>query len=53
MQVLRERGNPAEPADVVDYWQELIDVNDELLNGNPDLIHPGMVLTLPPVPMPK
>ena len=50
MKTLRDHGHSAEPAAVVGYWQQLIDLNSEALNGNPDLIHPGMVLTLPPVP---
>lgn len=50
MKTLRDHGRATEPAAVVDYWRQLIDLNSEALNGNPDLIHPGMVLTLPPVP---
>ncbi len=50
MRTLRDHGHSTEPAAVVGYWQQLIDLNSEALNGNPDLIHPGMVLTLPPVP---
>ncbi len=50
MKTLRDHGHPTEPAAVVGYWQQLIDLNSEALNGNPDLIHPGTVLTLPPVP---
>lgn len=49
MKTLRDQGYQAEPATVVDYWRHLIDANSEILNGNPDLIHPGTVLTLPPV----
>lgn len=50
MKTLRDHGHPTEPAAVVDYWQQLIDLNREVLNGNPDLIHPGTVLRLPEVP---
>ena len=50
MKILRDHGRPTEPAAVVDYWQQLIDFNSEVLNGNPDLIHPGTVLRLPEVP---
>ena len=54
MKTLRDQGHTDEPAHddparIVAYWQRLIDANSEILNGNPDLIHPGMVLTLPPV----
>ena len=49
MKTLRGQGYETEPAAVVDYWRHLIDANSEILNGNPDLIHPGTVLTLPPV----
>ena len=49
-QTLRRQGQPTEPAAVLDYWRRLINRNSEALNGNPDLIHPGMVLALPPVP---
>ena len=49
MKTLRGHGYETEPAAVVDYWHQLIDANSEILNGNPDLIHPGTVLTLPPV----
>ena len=49
MKTLRGQGYETEPAAVVDYWHQLIDANSEILNGNPDLIHPGTVLTLPPV----
>ncbi len=50
IKTLRGQGYQTEPAAVVDYWHQLIDANSEILNGNPDLIHPGTVLTLPPVP---
>ncbi len=50
MKTLRDHGHSTEPDAVVGYWKQLIDLNSEALNGNPDLIHPGMVLTLPPVP---
>ncbi len=49
MKTLRGQGYETEPAAVVDYWRHLIAANSEILNGNPDLIHPGTVLTLPPV----
>ena len=49
MKTLRGQGYQTEPAAVVDYWHQLIDANSEILNGNPDLIHPGTILTLPPV----
>lgn len=49
MNTLRAHGHETEPAAVVGYWQRLISANSEILNGNPDLIYPGMVLNLPPV----
>lgn len=49
MKTLRAQGYETEPATVVSYWQRLIAANSEILDGNPDLIFPGMVLTLPPV----
>lgn len=48
-ETLRDQGYDAEPAAVVAYWRLLIETNREILNGNPDLIHPGTVLALPPV----
>ncbi len=50
MKTLRDHGYGTEPATIVDYWRQLINTNSEALNGDPDLIHPGMVLILPPVP---
>ncbi|MDE0065876.1 MAG: LysM peptidoglycan-binding domain-containing protein [Acidimicrobiaceae bacterium] len=44
-----DQGYDAEPTTVDSYWRLLIETNREILNGNPDLIHPGTVLALPPV----
>lgn len=49
VETLRDQGYDTEPAAVVAYWRLLIETNRGILNGNPDLIHPGAVLTLPPV----
>jgi hypothetical protein len=48
--VVIDRGGPTDEGSVARYWRELIAVN---LHGlvdprNPDLIHPGQRLTLPP-----
>ncbi len=39
-------------AEVVPYWLSLIQANRSTLadEGNPDLVYPGQVFTLPPVP---
>jgi nucleoid-associated protein YgaU len=40
---------PAELAEIDPYWRVVIETNRELLSsGNPDLIYPGEVITLPP-----
>lgn len=48
-QTLRAQTPDASDADVIPYWQAVIDANaDQLVDaGNPDLILPGQVLTLP------
>lgn len=39
-----------ETTDVATYWRAVIDMNrDDLRSGNPDLIYPGEVISLPPV----
>lgn len=45
-------GREPTPAEVTPYWQALVDQNRERLPppGNPDLIHPGQELVLPPAP---
>ena len=50
MKILRDHDHPTDPAAVVGYWQQIIDLNSEALSGDPDLIHPGMVLNLPELP---
>jgi hypothetical protein len=50
VEVARERGDSSPDARAVaDYWVELIEANRSRLvdPSNPDLIHPGLVLTLP------
>ena len=38
-------------AEISPYWREVIEVNrDGLRSGDPDLIYPGEVVTLPPAP---
>lgn len=49
------RGGPVSDAEIVPYWQQLIDANaDDLVEpGNPDLILPGQMLDVPPVGLPS
>ncbi|WP_436794055.1 LysM peptidoglycan-binding domain-containing protein [Actinospongicola halichondriae] len=46
-----DTGGPVSDAQVVSYWQTLIDANaDQLVEpGNPDLIVPGQMLDVPPI----
>lgn len=46
---LSARGLPTDDASVADYWVRLIDANRRLIGGDPDLIHPGQVVSLPPI----
>ena len=46
-QTVAQRTGAMEPHSVLQYWLELIDVNANRLNGNPDLIFSGQVLLLP------
>lgn len=39
----------ATTADVAVYWRELIAANEDLPSGDPDLIHPGEQVRLPPL----
>jgi nucleoid-associated protein YgaU len=39
----------ATTADVAAYWRELIAANEDLPSGDPDLIHPGQQVRLPPL----
>jgi nucleoid-associated protein YgaU len=42
-------GGPPTDAEIVNYWRRLIETNRaELVSGDPDLILPGQVFTLPP-----
>lgn len=47
-------GTPPSDAEIIPYWRDLIEVNRHLLadRSNADLIFPGQVFTLPPVPAP-
>ena len=47
---LARRGAPASDRQIVPYWRRLIQHNRAVLvdPGNPDLLYPGQVLTLPP-----
>ncbi|MGH8949443.1 MAG: LysM peptidoglycan-binding domain-containing protein, partial [Acidimicrobiia bacterium] len=39
---------PAEPAEIDPYWRAVIEVNQALISsGDPDLIYPGEVISLP------
>jgi nucleoid-associated protein YgaU len=41
-------GRPAEDQEVDPYWRSVIETNrDLLISGDPDLIYPGEVVTLP------
>lgn len=42
-------GRPATDAEVGDYWRRLIGANPQVVD--PDLIHPGQLITVPPVPV--
>ncbi|MFT5203904.1 MAG: nucleoid-associated protein YgaU [Candidatus Aldehydirespiratoraceae bacterium] len=49
-ETLTERGaSPSEP-EVEQYWRRLIDANRDAIGPNPDLIHPGVLLSLPTTP---
>ena len=41
-------GRPASTTEVADYWRGLIAANHDHV-ADPDLIHPGQVLALPPM----
>ena len=39
---------PAQPGEILPYWLAVIETNrDRLASGDPDLIYPGEVITLP------
>ena len=46
-ETLGEREPDPDETALVDYWQQLIDANRAVIGDDVDLIHPGMVLTLP------
>jgi len=39
----------ATTADVAEYWHEVVRMNPDLPSGDPDLIHPGEQVVLPPL----
>jgi nucleoid-associated protein YgaU len=44
-------GAPPAARDVAPYWHRVVDANRATLrSGDPDLIHPGELVTLPPLP---
>lgn len=46
-----ETGGPVADADVIPFWQDLVEANQDGLvePGNPDLILPGQMLDIPPM----
>lgn len=43
-------GRPASDAEIAEYWVGLVRANrDRIRSGDPDLIHPGEILQLPPI----
>lgn len=45
--VLSAGGGPDAGHDVAVYWPRIYDANRDVIGSDPDLIHPGQVLTLP------
>lgn len=44
----RRLSRPPEPDEVTPYWRSVIEINrDHLLSGDPDLIYPGEMISLP------
>lgn len=43
-------GRPAADHEVAPYWREVVSSNPEIRSGDPDLIFPGEVIVLPPLP---
>lgn len=43
-------GRPAADHEVAPYWREVVSSNPEIRSGDPDLIYPGEVIVLPPLP---
>jgi len=46
-ETLRDRGRPTDPASVDGYWRRLIEANRHVVGEDPDLVHPGEIITLP------
>ena len=45
--VLSAVGGPDSGPDVAAYWPRIYEANRDVIGSDPDLIHPGQVLTLP------
>lgn len=43
-------GRPAADHEVAPYWREVVSSNPEIRSGDPDVIYPGEVIVLPPMP---
>lgn len=43
-------GRQAADHEIAPYWREVISSNPEIRSGDPDIIHPGEVIVLPPMP---
>lgn len=43
-------GRPAADHEVAPYWRDVVSSNPEIRSGNPDVIYPGEVIVLPPLP---
>ena len=49
VRALENAAQPTDNATVTSYWARLISANSAELDGDPDVIHIGQVITLPPV----
>lgn len=47
---LAAAGRPVDDRSVHAYWVRVVDANDTLASGDPDVIHPGEVVVLPALP---
>lgn len=48
-ETLRDHGLDPTEREVATYWREVIETNEAAVGANPDLIHPGQTIVLPPV----
>ena len=48
--VVETLGRPVGDHEIAPYWRRVIDSNPHLRSGTPDLIYPGEVVVLPPLP---